>query len=226
MIGRSQLRRLHVWLGWIVGLPVLFWAVSGLIMVIRPIDEVRGAHLIHEPRPITLNAPPVVPRIEGLSVSHLMLEPRAAGPRWVVTLADGTTRLADPHTGAWLPPLSAADAATEIGALYTGNSPIRSVTRTDAERPPLELRHKVPTWKVALEDGTNFYVDANSGQLHAKRTRWWRIYDWMWGLHIMDPGGREDAHNPFVIGFGLVTLLTIVLAIVLLPMTLRRRSRR
>ena len=53
-----------------------------------------------------------------------------------------------------------------------------------------------------MGDGTHFYVDAGSGEIVAKRTGWWRFYDFMWGLHIMDPGGREDTHNPFVIGFG------------------------
>ena len=39
---RSRLRRWHVWLGWLVGLPMLIWTVSGLVMVARPIEEVRG----------------------------------------------------------------------------------------------------------------------------------------------------------------------------------------
>ena len=38
-----------------------------------------------------------------------------------------------------------------------------------------------------MDDGTRFYVDAGSGQIVATRTRWWRFYDFMWGLHIMDP---------------------------------------
>jgi hypothetical protein len=47
----------------------------------------------------------------------------------------------------------------------------------------------------------------------------------MWGLHIMDPAGREDTHNPWIIGFALVSMVTVILAIVLLPMTLRRRRK-
>ena len=30
----------------------------------------------------------------------------------------------------------------------------------------------------------------------------------MWGIHIMDLETREDAHNPLLIGFGAVALLT------------------
>jgi hypothetical protein len=77
-----------------------------------------------------------------------------------------------------------------------------------------------------MDDGTRFYVNAASGEIAARRTRWWRFYDFMWGLHIMDLKTREDTHNPLVIGFAIVTLLTTIMAIVLLPMTLRSRRDR
>jgi len=93
---RASLRRYHVWLGWLVALPFLFWTVSGLVMVAKPIEEVRGTALIADPEPIALTAGLVVPRIEGRAVSSLKLVKRAGGPRWVVDFADGDSRLADP----------------------------------------------------------------------------------------------------------------------------------
>jgi len=41
----QKFARWHIWLGWIVGLPVLIWTVSGFYMVLKPIEEVRGNHL-------------------------------------------------------------------------------------------------------------------------------------------------------------------------------------
>ena len=117
-----------------------------------------------------------------------------------------TRRLADPESGALLPPLSAADAVREVMARYTGQARVKSVTRTDPEHPPLELRHAVARGRVTLDDGTHFYVDANSGDASRERTRWWRFYDLMWGLHIMDLETREDTHNPLVIGFAIAAL--------------------
>ena len=35
----------HIWLGWLAGLPLVMWTFTGLIMVARPIEEVRGNHL-------------------------------------------------------------------------------------------------------------------------------------------------------------------------------------
>ena len=222
---RSRLRRWHVWLGWIVGIPILLWVVSGVVMVWRPIEEVRGEHLVSELQPVRLSSSPVPPRIEGVPLSSLSLEQRAAGPRWVIALPDGTTRSARPDTGALLPPLSAAEAAGEVAAVYTGDSTIRSVTRTDPEDPPLELRRPIPAWKVSFEDGTNFYVHSGSGEIVARRTPWWRLFDLMWGFHIMDLKTREDMHNPLVLGFGIAAVVMSLLALALLPMTIRRRRR-
>lgn len=225
MISRSRLRRWHIWLGWIVGLPILFWVVSGLAMVVRPIEEVRGADLLRDPAPLRLQSSPVPPSVQGLAVKSLALEQQHAGPRWVATFADGTARTADPATGAWLPNISATAAAAEVVARYSGSSGIRRVSATDPDNPPLELRRPIPAWRVNMSDGTNFYVDSRTGQLVATRTRFWRFYDWMWGLHIMDLKTREDTHNPLIIAFALVSLVTTVLALVMLPLTIRRRRR-
>jgi uncharacterized iron-regulated membrane protein len=222
---RSRLRRWHVWLGWIVGLPILLWTVSGVVMVIRPIEQVRGTDLLAQPAPMRLTRPPVPPRIEGVPLASLTLEQRAAGPRWVASLPDGTSRLAHPTTGALLPPLSAADAAREVMVRYTGKPKLAAVRRTDPAKPPLDLRQPVAAWQVSMDDGTHFYVDRASGKIVATRTAYWRFYDLMWGLHIMDLKTREDSSNPLVIGLGIAALAMSLLALVLLPLTISRRRR-
>ena len=221
---RSQLRRWHTWLGWLVGLPILFWVVSGLVMVWKPIEEVRGEHLLSDPPAITLSGPLIPPAIQGMPIETLGLQQRAAGPRWVIMLRDGTHRLADPATGALLPPVSATDAMREVTAHYTGTAKVKSVRQTDPARPPVELRKPVAAWAVAMDDGTNFYVDPDTGGIIAKRTAWWRFYDFMWALHIWDFSTREDAHNPLTIGLGIASLVMALMALVLLPLSLRKRK--
>jgi hypothetical protein len=221
---RRKLRRYHIWLGWIVGLPMLAWTVSGLVMVARPIEEVRGEALLGDAPPLAAIRP-VPPRIGPRPVASLLLEQRGDGPKWLIRYVDGGARLADPATGRLLPFLSAADAARAVQARYAGKARISAVDRISAERPPIDLRRKIEAWRVTMSDGTRFYVNAATGEIVARRTRWWRFYDWMWGLHIMDLETREDTHNPLIIGLGAVTLVTTLMALVLLPMTLRRRRR-
>lgn len=220
---RSRLRRYHIWVGWIVAIPVLLWVVSGLVMVWKPIDEVRGSDLLRAPAPMRLVGPPIPPNIAGAPLKTFSLEQRAAGPRWVIRLQDGTTRLADPNTGLLLPALSAADAAGEVSRRYLGEAKVAGVARTSKDDPPLDLRRPVATWQVNMDDGTRFYVDAGSGEIVATRTRWWRFYDLMWGFHIMDLKTREDTHNPLIIGFGVATLAMALFGVVLLPKALRKK---
>ncbi len=223
MNGRGKYRRWHIWLAWVAALPILLWVVSGLIMVARPIEEVRGTALLRDPSPIRLVGPPVPPLVAGVQLSSLTLEQRAAGPRWVIKLPDGKTRLADPATGLLLPPLSANDARQEVEARYAGDAKVQLVARTSADDPPMDLRRPIAAWQVTMDDGAHFYVDAASGQIVATRTRWWRFYDFMWGLHIMDPQTREDTHNVFVILFGVVALAMSVLGTILLPKALKKK---
>jgi hypothetical protein len=221
---RTTLRRWHVWLGWLVGVPFLFWALSGLVMVWKPIEEVRGSDLLAPPAPVVLSAPAVLPSVvAGLPLARVSLEQRAAGPRWVIEVRGGPTRLADPVTGRLLGPVSASEASAEVLARYRGDARITSVRRTRADDPPVELRRPVASWQVSLSDGTHIFVAADSGAVLATRTRWWRLYDWMWGLHILDLSGREDTHHPTLIAFTVISLVTVLLALVLLPLSIRRR---
>ena len=221
---RTTLRRWHVGLCWLVCLPMLLWTVSGLVMAAKPLEEVRGDSLVAPLKPIQLGSSLVVPQIEGRPVTAFKLESRAGGPRWIVTFADGESRQADPATGQLLPRLGAADAAREVTDRSTSRANVISTSRIDANSPPLELRSAMNGWRVALDDGTNFYVDGGSGEIVAHRTGWWRLYDFMWGLHIMDLQGRADTSNPWVVTFVALSILMVFLGLALLPMTLRRNG--
>ncbi len=221
---RSRLRRWHVWLGWLVGLPFLFWTVSGLVMVAKPIEEVRGEHLVAKPDTISVAGSLVAPQVEGRPVRSISLEPRADGPRWKIGFADGEWRLADPATGRLLPRLGATDVARELTARYVGTAKLVEVSRIDADAPPLELRRAMNGWRVRMSDDTHFYIDGGSGEIVAKRTRWWRFYDLMWGLHIMDLQGRSDTNNPWIVSLAALSLGMVLLALTLLPMTTIRRN--
>lgn len=225
MTVRRKLRRYHIWLGWIVGLPFLAWTVSGLVMVARPIEEVRGTPLLAAAAPLPGGFEPAPPAIGPRPVSSLVLEARPDGPKWLVRYADGEARLADAATGRLLPPLAAGEAVRLVEARYRGKARVSAVDRTSRESPPLDLRRPIDAWRVTMSDGTRFYVNSATGEIAATRTAWWRFYDFMWGLHIMDLKTREDTHNPLVIGLGALALLTTLMALVLLPLTIRRRKK-
>lgn len=218
--------RWHIWLGWLVAVPMLLWTVSGLVMVARPIEEVRGEDLRIEAKPQPLPGFPV-------PIFNTIDQPRTWPVRLETTMQRGqmVTRatFADGHveryTGAGnrLPPLTGYDARMVVAEGIEGGDKVASVTGFDAQHPPLDFRRPEAVWQVALADGTHVYVGRDSGEIAAVRTRFWRFYDVMWGLHIMDLQTREDAHNPFVIVFAALALLGALLGSVLL---FRRRKAR
>ena len=218
-----KLMRWHVWLGWLIGVPIIIWTASGLLMVAQPIENVRGNHLRSEV-PALDAIKPVAPLLEGRQTKSLTLQQNQAGPFWVIAYEDGGKRRADAETGALLPPVSAAEANALASAARSDTSPIRSVKRFDADEAPMEQRSGRPAWQVAFEDDARFYIDADTGELIAVRTKFWRAFDFMWGLHIMDLQTREDTSHPILIIFAIISLLGSILGFVML-FTRRRRKR-
>ena len=100
-----------------------------------------------------------------------------------------------------------------------------AVNRVDPAHPPIELNRPIEAWQVQMDDGVHFYVDAGSGEVVARRTPFWRVYDFMWGLHIMDLQGRKQTNNPWVVTFALLALVMTLMAVVLLPLATRKGSR-
>ena len=227
---RSRLYRVHIWLSWIVGLQLLIWVATGLFMTASPIDAVRGAHLKRVPESLDLRAVHVLPpadvlRREKRAVEALMLKTFLDTPVYELRYAGGGAALLDAVSGKRLTPLTQPGAEAAALAGYAGRGKVAEATRVDPKAVPLDLRRDDPAWRVRFLDGsgTVFYISAETGEVLARRTNRWRIYDFMWGLHIMDWRGREDINNPWVIAASALALASTLAGAVLL--FVRRRWR-
>ncbi|HEU0044125.1 PepSY domain-containing protein [Sphingomonas sp.] len=220
MRSRHILQRLHVWLAWVAGVPLLFWTLSGLWMVARPIDEVRGTGLRAPLAPLVA---PAALRTPPGSLKALALERQGDRLVWIAVRPDGASFRADPVSGRGLAPVAEPEARLLAAAALAKPTAIERVTRSTAEQPPLDLRRARPAWGVMFAGGDRVYLDADTGQVLALRTEQWRAFDWMWGLHIMDLSSRENSSHPVLIGFAALALLATILGLVLLPLSSRRR---
>ena len=213
--------RWHIWLGWLVDFPTLMWMVTGLYMAAKPIEEVRGNHLRVE----QAVQPLVLPGSALASAEFPIREMRAVMQDGravaILTGMDGSTRRVDIQSGAALPALSANDARLIVAEQIKGGDQIRSVTAFDADNVPFDFRREMPVWQVALEDGAHIYIGRDTGQIEAVRTRWWRGFDFMWGLHIMDLRTREDTSHPILILFAALGVIGALLGCILM---FRRRK--
>lgn len=216
----------HIWLAWLTGIPILMWVATGLVMVAKPIEEVRGTHLLKElpeanlPRDITIavNLPATIDK--PVSSVRTAMERGELITR--IEYADGSTdRLRE--DGTTMGPLSELEARLLVSERIEGGERVASTRRFTAEGVPFDFRRPMPVWQVALEDGTHVYVGTETGRIEAVRTRWWRVFDFVWGLHIMDLQTREDTSHPILILFAALSLVASLLGVVL--MFRRRRAR-
>lgn len=194
----KYLTRVHKWAGLVLGVQIVLWFASGLFMALFPIDDVRGSHLAEETRwsltdsgivPIELVMTTYDGKLTGASLTSI------AGKPVYALIGDEGTQLIDARTGiAWLP---VAEKSIELAAkrYYKGEGEIAKITRLTET--PIEYRRPPPVWQVQFDDKpkTRLYLDAETAELRAVRTRLWRVYDFMWMLHIMDYKSRSNFNS-------------------------------
>jgi len=213
--------RWHIWLGWLAGVPLLLWTISGLVMAWKPIEEVRGSHLRSD-EPLVAAGSYALPEFDG-PIREARLVQQALGPVWIVTEHDGRQLRYYAPTGSLVPPVIESEARDIAAAAYAGAESLESVTYFPADANPTDLRSGMNAWQAHYADGSNLYISAATGEVLALRTGWWRLYDVMWGLHIMDLQTREDTSHPILILFAFIAVLSSLIGTVLL---FRRRKAR
>lgn len=202
MISRVRIpvlaRKTHKWLGLFVGLQVVIWSLSGLYMTAVPIGIIHGDHLVRElPRaavPASALADPVaVAAANGASGLRMALV--AGRPAYVLNSESGE-RVVDARSGRPLAPPDEAEIRRIAAATYTGKEPITSARLIDEV--PGEVRgRKPPLWRVEFDhwNKPTLYFSPTTGELLARRHELWRIFDFVWMLHIMDYDERENVNN-------------------------------
>ena len=227
--------KVHKWLALLMAIQILFWFVSGLFFAIAPIERVRSEHMkaTAPATPVPLDvAAAGLQRIAGAGAAE-RIEVRAllSRPVALVTAREGRPRLYDLPTGRQISPIPAALAVRIAEADHAGEQRAARVRLVTEESP--EYRAALPAWRVDFDDGANraLYVAQDTGVVTARRSTLWRVFDFLWSLHIMDFKNHEDFNTPLLIGATAISLVMIIAGIILFPSRLgynawRRRRRR
>lgn len=194
-------RKTHKWLGLFIGLQVVIWSLSGLYMTVVHIDTIHGDHLIRSlpQNPVdaaTLADPLSVLRANnGQSVRLAWVRNQ---PAYVVKGDAGET-VVDATSNKPVSRPTEAEIRSIAQAIYTGSNAIASAALI--ANIPSEIRgRKPPLWRVEFDhwNKPTLYFSPATGELVSRRHDLWRIFDFVWMLHIMDYDERENVNNPLL----------------------------
>jgi len=246
MNAKALFRKIHRWLGLLMALQIIAWMVSGLWFSLFPIEEIRGEHLTRSAQPLEIAsfgalAPP--------AALQRALDQHFDGQGWVLSSAQwirqegqlywrlsgesaghSFTRLLSVEDARVQPMLSAA--AVERRAQWWLLSPAlaEAVEWVGEDDAVSEIRGRdMPLWRVryAQPEALNLYLDPWTGEVVARRTDRWRVFDFFWMLHIMDFEEREDFNHPLLqiaAALGVIISLSGVLLWALTTRLFRRRA--
>lgn len=197
---RVRMRRIHRWAGITIGIQLLLWVVSGAYFAWISMDFIKGEDKTKEFDPATLSLASVVPLSsltfpKDFQLTSIHLESTPRGMTYRAVGQDGKKLYFSPTTGAPLDILS-VDAVLPLAALQEQDAAASdAILIVDKIR---EFNGPLPVYQIPLtHDGrqTRLYVDPYTGRVLARRNRFWRVYDFLWMLHIMDFKERTDTNN-------------------------------
>ncbi len=240
------IRKAHRYLGLLVGLQLLAWTASGLYFAWNPIERVRGEDLAAEPErwrsvPDGLLGPAAVlaafyaAHPDTPEVMQLTLRPLLGEPVYEVAYrASDRVRYAllDARSGQLRSPIQRQEAIRIAERDFLPEAPVRQVRWIEQVEPGGEYRDKeLPAWCVEFDHPTEtrIYVAAERGLVTARRNATWRVFDFLWMLHIMDYRDRTDFNHLLLRVLSVLGLLTVFSGLLLWAVTspwLRRRSGR
>ena len=200
-------RKFHKWLMLFLGVQFLIWSISGAYMVIFDIDYIHGDSLVVNHQ-IKVDADKVTYPLSALRQQY----PDAKNIAVEIFIDQAVYRFSEndekfvvnASNGNRVSPLSSNEAIRAAKHYYSGNGDVADIELI-SENPPFELSPKVlPAWRVNFNDFGNpsIYVSAQTGKLVSKRHEFWRTFDLMFSLHVMDYE-KEDPSNKLLFWFTL-----------------------
>jgi len=223
-------RSLHKWLALFLGLQVVVWAVSGFYMVVVDLDFIHGDPLVRNLRvPLPATAPPLTvaevlrdhPQVTQIALRSL---PGMSAPVYQLSTPRGSVLL-DAVSGRQLSPLSPRTVRDLAKAYYAGDGQLASASLIESDPPTEVPASRLPLWRVDFDDWleTSLYLHPDTGMLVTRRHRFWRWFDFLWMLHIMDYEAREDVNNGVLRATTVLGTLAVGSGAWLLYFSFRRR---
>ena len=210
---KNIVRNTHKYLSFFISLQLLLWTVSGIYFAFNKIELVRGEqYRLTESFPINFDEI----KFSRSDVHQVKAINRLEEIIFVVSSNQGIEYL-DPF-GTPINKLNKNE-VFEIVSSSSTLKPIDLEEITESSKGSEFRGRDLPLYKVtSLNDKDkkiNLYLNVFSGEITAVRSLQWRIWDLMWGFHIMDWQTRDKINNIFLKIFSFLALVSSISGILL-----------
>ena len=210
---RNIVRNTHKYLSFFISLQLFLWTISGIYFAFNKIELVRGEHYrLTESFPIDFDEV----KFSRSDVQQVKAINRLGEIIFVVNASKGIEYLNALGT-----PVSKLS-KSEVFEIVSSSSTLEPIDLEEISESSKgsEFRGRdLPLYKVtSLNDKDkkiNLYLNVFSGEITAVRSLQWRIWDLMWGFHIMDWQTRDKINNIFLKIFSILALVSSISGILL-----------
>ena len=210
---RNIVRNTHKYLSFFISLQLFLWTISGIYFAFNKIELVRGEqYRLTESFPVNFNEV----NFSRSDVYQIKAIKRLDEIIFVVNASKGTEYLNALGT-----PVSKLS-KSEVFEIVSSSSTLEPIDLEEISESSKgsEFRGRdLPLYKVtSLNDKDkkiNLYLNVFSGEITAVSSLQWRIWDLMWGFHIMDWQTRDKINNIFLKIFSILALVSSISGILL-----------
>jgi len=206
-------RNTHKYLSFFISIQLLLWTISGIYFAFNKIENVRGEQYRAQTSS-NYNFNKIkfeIPNAESVNVKKRL------GKTIIAASTKNGMRYFNEEGGA-LQKIS-FDEAKQLVSKQTSLKPMAVEEIYTLEKGSEYRGRELPIYKVvtrnANDNEINAYLNIFTGEVVAIRSAQWRIWDLMWGFHIMDWQERDNIDNLLLKIFSILALVSSISGILL-----------
>ncbi len=231
------MRKSHRYLGVFFGIQFLFWTIGGLYFSWTNIKSIRGEDVKKEEAPIKLNtlSEPLQGIFNQIRLSDSVLTIKSihiislfGEPHYQISFYNKErlkTVLVHLQTNKLRDALSKEEAILVAKNSLTKKANFEGIEFITSTNGHHEYRGKpLPAYAIKFVGPihTTVYVSAELGTVQTYRNNQWRIFDFLWMLHVMDYQNRDNINNWILRAFSILGLITIASGFILYFLTYKK----
>ena len=203
------IRKIHRYLGLIIGIQFLAWTISGLYFSWTNIDEIHGDHFRKELPPTfvyknLIDIDSIPKEINNISLVEISNNPFY----WI-----NNKFLYNARSGQIKNEITEKEALSIAEKNMIEDLKVLKIEKIKKVGNHHEYRgNPLPAYAIIYDHPKKIvaYIDAKSGIFQKVRYSSWRIFDFLWMGHIMDYQGRDNFNNLLLRIFSLFGIFTVI----------------